>query len=202
MERVLSEVQGKLLIKVARQSIASFFEGDRREQYDGNEDPILDQKGMGFVTIEERGELRGCIGYLDHEMALRKTIWLAARSAAFHDPRFPPLRKWELPNILIEVSLLIPPCRIEVEDKRTIPEKIKVGRDGLIVKRGIYSGLLLPQVAVEYSWDSKTFLEYTCMKAGLRPDCWLEEKTEVFRFEGLTIKERNQEGDIEIKYFG
>jgi len=104
---------------------------------------------------------------------LLETVREAARAAAFHDPRFPPLRSSELPEIRLEISVLSRP--------RPVSDlgEIRVGRHGLIVRRGSRSGLLLPQVAEEYGWDRETFLSHTCVKAGLPEDSWREAGTEI-----------------------
>jgi hypothetical protein len=130
-----------------------------------------------FVTLTIRGRLRGCIGHIVGTRPLHETIAEMAGCAAFQDPRFPPLSRGELAELEIEISILGPvtPC----------PDvnKIEVGRHGLIVRRGGSSGLLLPQVAVEWKWDRETFLAHTCQKAGLPSDCWKRPGTDVLWFE-------------------
>jgi len=112
---------------------------------------------------------------------MRATIY-----AAFADPRFSPLKKEELKDISIEISILEPPVPVNKIDE------IKVGRDGLIIKKGNYQGLLLPQVATEFHLDRIKFLELTCKKAGLPPSCW-KEGALIFRFSADVFSE----GDIE-----
>jgi len=130
-----------------------------------------------FVTLTIRGRLRGCIGHIVGVRPLHETIAEMANCAAFQDPRFPPLSPGELPDLDIEISILGPvtPC----------PDlsQIEVGRHGLIVRQGHSSGLLLPQVAVDWKWDRETFLAHTCQKAGLPSDCWKRPGTAVFWFE-------------------
>ena len=98
----------------------------------------------------------------------------------------------------IEVSVLTPPEPIEGPPHER-PKKIKVGRDGLIVKKGIYSGLLLPQVPIEWGWDEEEFLSETCWKAGLPPDCWLDGDTEVYRFTAEIFEEEHPNGPVKRK---
>jgi len=100
-----------------------------------------------------------------------------AVQAAFHDPRFPSLTKSEFNSIDIEISVLTP----MIIEKN--PENVVVGRDGLYIVRGYNSGLLLPQVPVENSWDRETFLNQTCIKAGLPPGTWKEAETQIYRFQ-------------------
>jgi AmmeMemoRadiSam system protein A len=130
-----------------------------------------------FVTLKIGGRLRGCIGRLMGAGPLFETVWGMARAAAFEDPRFPPLTPQEFAEVEVEISILSPitPC--------PDVDKIEIGRHGLIVRRGFQSGLLLPQVAVEWKWDRTRFLEQTCRKAGLPPDAWRKPGTEILWFE-------------------
>lgn len=109
--------------------------------------------------------MRGCIGYIEPQKPLYRTVCECALAAALHDPRFDPVSPSELPSIKLEVSVLSP-----LED--ISPEQVEVGRHGLLVSRGFQRGLLLPQVAVEWKWDARKFLEETCTKAGLPTDAW------------------------------
>lgn len=155
----------------------------------------LMKKGLAFVTLEtylgDTTELRGCIGYVEAVAPLAEIVKKAAIAAAFSDPRFEPVVREEMDRILVEVTVLTKPEEVQVKNRRDLPKVIKVGRDGLIVEKGIiYSGLLLPQVPMEYCWDEETFLAETCIKAGLPPDCWLDEKVKVKRFEGIIFREK------------
>jgi AmmeMemoRadiSam system protein A len=127
---------------------------------------VLREKRGAFVTINKKGQLRGCIGYVQAYKPLYQTVEEMAAQAAFSDPRFDPVTEKELPDVEIEISVLTPLRRI----KRV--EEIEVGKHGILIEKGFYSGLLLPQVATEYGWDRKTFLEHTCLKAGLPADAW------------------------------
>lgn len=141
---------------------------------------------MGNTT-----RLRGCIGYIEAIAPLAEIVKMAAVAAAFSDPRFQPVSKEEINDILIEVTVLTKPEEIRVENRKDLPKVIKVGRDGLIVEKGIlYSGLLLPQVPMEYCWDEETFLAETCLKAGMSPNCWLDQRVKVKRFEGIIFREK------------
>jgi AmmeMemoRadiSam system protein A len=127
---------------------------------------VLKEKRGAFVTINKRGQLRGCIGYIQPYKPLYQTVEEMAAQAAFNDPRFDPVTERELPDLEIEISVLTPLRRIKDV------EEIEVGKHGILIEKGFYSGLLLPQVATEYGWDRKTFLEHTCLKAGLPTDAW------------------------------
>jgi AmmeMemoRadiSam system protein A len=119
-----------------------------------------------FTTLHLLGNLRGCIGYVLPTGSLYETVAETARAAAFDDPRFQPVTEDEAPHLTIEISVLSVPRAIR-------PEEIEVGKHGLIVSAGARRGLLLPQVPLEWEWDRETFLEQTCVKAGLSPDAWL-----------------------------
>lgn len=133
----------------------------------------LKVKRGAFVTLEKNHELRGCIGYILPISPLYKTVIEMAQSAALHDPRFKPVSPGELKNITVEISVLTVP------EKITDPNIIEVGKHGIIMKRGYNQGLLLPQVATDYGWERETFLEHTCLKAGLPRDAWQDKNTEI-----------------------
>jgi AmmeMemoRadiSam system protein A len=179
---MLTDDQGKILIKLARGSISSRFTGDNVEI--PNEEFLSEKLGV-FVTLKEKGDLRGCIGFPEPVFELGKGLIKAAQAAAFEDPRFRPVEDGEKFNI--EVSVLTKPVEL---DKGKLPEAIDVGTDGLIIRSAHSSGLLLPQVAVENRWDSKQFLEYACLKAQLPPGSWLDQGVKVFKFQCQIFQEQ------------
>ena len=138
--------------------------------------PVLKEKRGAFVTINKGGQLRGCIGYIQPYKPLSQTVEEMASQAAFNDPRFDPVTESELPDLEIEISVLTPLKRIKDI------EEIEVGKHGILIEKGSYSGLLLPQVATEYGWNRKTFLEHTCLKAGLPTNSWKDEDTVISIF--------------------
>ncbi len=153
-----------LLLRLVHQTIADALRGERVTPGPAPV-PHLDQPRGAFVTLHLEGQLRGCVGFIQPTRGLYLTIAEAALNAAFHDPRFLPVSEEEAPGLEVEISVLSPLQPI-------LPEQIVVGRHGLVVARGLYRGLLLPQVAVEQEWDAPTFLEQTCLKAGLPADAW------------------------------
>ena len=179
---MLSEEEGKFLLKLARKSIENYI--IRRKAMDVPEDtPETLKEHMGaFVTLNKRGMLRGCIGYSEPIKPLVNAVIEAAISAAVNDPRFPPVTADEVDDLEIEVSILTKPELIEVEKPEEYMDKIKIGEDGLIIERGPYKGLLLPQVAVEWGWNVEEFLYNTCTKAGLTADCWLFSDVKIYKF--------------------
>ena len=133
--------------------------------------------------MKKHGELRGCIGYIEGIKPLWEAVRDMARAAALEDPRFPPVRPEEVPELEIEISVLTPLWRVkDIKD-------IVIGRDGLIIRKGWRQGLLLPQVATEYGWDVKTFLEHTCLKAGLPRDAWKDPEAEIWAFSAEVFSE-------------
>lgn len=152
--------------------------------------PVFTRERGVFVTLTKKGDLRGCIGFPHAVMPLRDAIREAAISAATGDPRFPPVSPKELPDILVEVTILTEPEILHVPpDDR--PAAIEVGKHGLIVKGFGRSGLLLPQVPVEWGWDVMEFLDHTCMKAGLPKRCWSESSVQISTFEGQIFSEKS-----------
>lgn len=171
----LTDQEKNTLLDIAKNAIAAKI--NHREIPEWNIDSgNLKLKSGAFVTLKKQGRLRGCIGYIKAYKPLWETVQEMAVAAAFHDPRFPSLSAEEIQQLTFEISVLSPLKRIaDVND-------IEVGRHGLYVIRGQRSGLLLPQVATEYKWDRKTFLEETCHKAGLPPDAWKDKETEIYIF--------------------
>ena len=139
------------------------------------------------MTLHCDEELRGCIGRIRSSDPLYATVQEMAISAAFQDPRFPPLRSEEFAMLTIEISVLSPPEPIED------PERIVVGEHGLIISYGAYSGLLLPQVATEWEWDRETFLNHTCLKAGLAEDEWRRNGVRIEIFTAQVFSEMSEE---------
>jgi AmmeMemoRadiSam system protein A len=172
--------QQKLLLQLARQAIESRF--TKEPVIYPEDEAFKDRKGV-FVTLTKNGELRGCIGYIKGYKDLVPSIAEMAQSAAFHDPRFSPVKESELPQLRIEISVLS-----ELEPVKDINE-IVIGRDGLMLEHPYGSGLLLPQVAVEWNWDLKTFLEHICHKAGVRPGSWKDEQARLYRFSAEIFQE-------------
>ena len=192
---VLSLKQGRLLVKMARNAVESHFSNKKAEML---EEPWLEKKRGVFVTINSHptNELRGCIGFPLPVYPLRKAVYEAALSAAFSDPRFPPLRKDELKHVVFEVSVLTVPEELKFRTPEELLEKIKPGKDGLILELGGYSGLFLPQVWEQIP-QKEAFLSSLCMKAGIMdPDCWKRKGTKIYRFRAQIFRETKPYGEI------
>jgi uncharacterized protein (TIGR00296 family) len=186
---MLNKSEGDFLLKLARTAIETYIL--KGQVLNAPEPPSADLKeNMGvFVTLHENGELRGCIGYPEPVKPLLNALIEVAIGAATGDPRFAPLNSHELERIQVEVSVLTPPELIIVDKPSEYLEKINIGLDGLIIERGIFRGLLLPQVPVEWGWDKEEFLANTCMKAGMSPDCWLQEGVKIWSFQSQIFNE-------------
>ena len=190
--RELPDSDGKELVEAVRLIVTEFLTNKNKKKLSDDFQSRFSFKSGVFVTLNDRSGLRGCIGFPLPQKRLCDALVDAAISAATEDPRFSEVKQSELDEITFEVTVLTPPIEIKVSDPLEYPTQIRVGRDGLIVKHGIYSGLLLPQVPVEYGWTEEEFLGHTCEKAGLPRDIWKDPKTEVLRFEGIIFKEEHQ----------
>jgi len=179
-------MDGKELITLARSAIETKF---TKKYLDLTQYKHLSEKRGVFVTLTKDGELRGCIGFILPEFELAEGIVHAARAAAFDDPRFPALEPEELGEIRVEISLLTVPKPITVKSPEEYLKKIKIGRDGLIFRKGFHTGLLLPQVPVEYGWSIETYLEHLGLKAGLSAKAWKEPGVTIEAFQAEIFTE-------------
>jgi hypothetical protein len=188
---MLTAEEGKRGLRLARAAIEKYLTEHTKLKAPDDLPPIFDEQRGVFVTLNEFGALRGCIGYPYPVFALKEAIIDAAISAAVGDPRFPPVTRNELKKVTIELTVLTMPQVLHVKPAE-LPKHVEVGKHGLIVKKGLYQGLLLPQVATEYNWTAEEFLCQTCWKAGLPQDAWLESETEVSTFEGQIFREEGE----------
>jgi len=183
---MLDEKQRKTLLKIARDSITAVLTGTKVDLNANDYEETLRRPAGAFVTLKTaEGDLRGCIGSIQAVEPMYLAVASSAISAALRDPRFSPVRAAELPALHLEISVMGP-----IERVRNIDE-IEPGRDGLIISRGPYAGLLLPQVATEYGWGREEFLDHTCMKAGLPPGAWRSDQTRIERFSAEVFGEED-----------
>jgi AmmeMemoRadiSam system protein A len=184
----LSEQEGRLLLRVARESLRAYLDGrpapEAADLFEGATDPppALEAPRGVFVTLTSAGRLRGCTGYVEARVPLWEAVRDLAVASASRDRRFPPVTRDELDRLHIEVSVLTPPRPID-------PAEIEIGRHGLVVRMGAHAGLLLPQVAPEWGWDAAEFLARTCEKAGLPRDAWKAPGCEIRGFEAQIFDE-------------
>ena len=181
----------KMLLSLARESIESSLGLVSTEVSDSmrKSPSLLYEQSRGlFVTLKKReGDtsyaLRGCIGNLSGLSPLAESVATMAREAAFHDPRFVAVRLDELPDLVIEISILTKPKRI------TSYEQIRIGLDGVILSKGANRAVFLPQVATEQGWDTIEMLEHLCMKAGLSTSDWKDSRCELDVFQAEVFSE-------------
>ena len=185
----LNSGQRKKVLQLARSSIASKLGIPYNGIETGKGEDFFKEKRGVFVTLHKNGALRGCIGYISAVKPLAEAVEEMAEAAAFGDPRFQPLTKSEFNDIDIEVSVLSP-----IEPVKDTDE-IQVGRDGLIIRAGSRSGLLLPQVASENNWNKTQFLEHTCYKAGLPGDSWMSPEVTIEKFSAEIFGENEHNGE-------
>jgi AmmeMemoRadiSam system protein A len=179
----------RTLLVFARAAVEAAARGERRPTLDDAAlTPALTAAAAAFVTLHERGELRGCIGLMRYDVPLWINVCDAAAAAALDDPRFLPVTESEVPAIEVEVSVLEAP--IELSN----PDGFEAGRHGIVVERGLHRALLLPQVATEMGWGAEQMLDAVCRKAGLSGDAWREAQTRLFVFESVCFSEKELAG--------
>ena len=180
----LTETEKKTLLKIARDTLTSHVEGKGKPDLKNyNLTPRLKEKAGAFVTLHEKGQLRGCIGYIEGVAPLAETVRENACNASTEDPRFPPVQPSELKDIDIEVSVMSPLRKINS------PEEVIAGKHGVILKKGWHQGVFLPQVATEQRWDRETFLQHLGLKAGLDTEAYKD--AELFVFTAEVFGEKN-----------
>jgi AmmeMemoRadiSam system protein A len=182
-----SDADRALLLSVAREAITAHVE--RRQPRLAPIEGVLAQAGGAFVSLHAHGELRGCIGHIEADRPLGEVIPRCAVGACSTDPRFPAVTAEELAALAVEISLLGP------LEEAGGPEAIEIGRHGVLVESGWHRGLLLPQVATEWRWDSETFLAHTCRKAGLARDAW-KHGVKLWRFEAEVFGDAQAAGAV------
>lgn len=197
---MLSLEDGRSAVVFARLVVESVV---RKKPFDRSSlGPVFSEERGVFVTLSTfpEGDLRGCIGIPMPIMSLGEALVESGRSVV-RDPRFLPLSEDELEKMVVEVSVLTPPQLLKVDSSSEYLDQIVIGRDGLIVEKGGYRGLLLPQVPVEWKWDVKTFLEQTCAKAGLSHDEWKSGDVRILSFSAQIFSEKSPCGVVEERSF-
>ncbi|MDE1829516.1 MAG: TIGR00296 family protein [Thaumarchaeota archaeon] len=193
---IISDQDGDILVRTARYVVTEYLKNGKRVIPSDDVKSRFSFSSGVFVTLNKGEELRGCIGFPTPDRKLYQSLLYAAIASATEDPRFLPVKFDELGEISFEVTVLTPPEAIKVQDPSEYLSVIKVGRDGLVVKWEFGSGLLLPQVPVEYGWNEEEFLAHTCQKAGAPKDCWKQKSTMILRFEGIVFKETTPKGSV------
>jgi len=193
---LISEGEGAELVRLARRAVEIYL----------RESKVVKPEGEGvvkagvFVTLnyltENKEEhLRGCVGFPMPEKRLRQSVVEAAIASATEDPRFPPVDRQELDNMIFEVSVLSPPEQITTKPA-DYKKEIKIGQDGLVLRWRHGSGLLLPQVPVELKWGIDEYLANICYKAGAPADAWMDPATKLYKFQAIVFKEVEPNGNV------
>ena len=177
----------KQLLSLARFSIETYFRPPHTVLDPVEDSDLLKSKSGAFVTITLENKLRGCIGYIESDEELTKTVMDAAYQAAFHDPRFQPLNEDEFEIISLEISILSPPFALRNYDE------IVLGNHGLILEELGRKGLLLPQVPIEHGMDRDEYLSALCNKAGFHEDYWREKQIPLLAFTANVFSEKDEE---------
>lgn len=172
---------GRVLVATALEAIASALES-RPPRYPEPSPTLSSARGGLFVSLHRGGSLRGCIGHMSSPSLLVETAKAMASAAAFEDPRFEALERAELIDLEVEITVLGELFAISG------PGDFEIGRHGLFIAARGRSGVLLPQVAVEYGWEPETFLAQVCHKAGLEPSTWRSPAVELYAFEGTVFR--------------
>jgi AmmeMemoRadiSam system protein A len=173
----LRDAEKSLLLRIARETLVEHLTAGTTPEY-AFEEPGLLQEVAAFVTLRRRnGDLRGCIGRVEVSQPLYRTVQDCAISAATNDYRFQPVTANELADIVIEISALSPFRAIKE------PHEIHIGRHGLLIRKDLHVGLLLPQVASDRKWSRDEFLRAICLKASLPPNAWRDADLYVFTAE-------------------
>ncbi len=193
---VISDSQGESLVHLARRAVTEYLAESTVIAPAGN----FDTEAGVFVTLNyqtarKEEHLRGCIGFPVSEKKIDQAVIEAAIAAATEDPRFPPVDLQELRNITFEVSVLTAPEEIKCEPSE-YRKTIKIGRDGLILRWKGCSGLLLPQVPVELTWDIDEYLTHICHKAGAPPEALMDAGSKLYRFRAIVFKELEPGGSV------
>jgi AmmeMemoRadiSam system protein A len=178
--KTLSEGSRNYLLSLVRRSIGTGLD-DEDIPGDPPDDPLVHRPCGAFVTLKKGGALRGCIGRMESSRPLWETVAMMARAAAFEDPRFPPVTREELEGLSVEISVLTPFQPLED------PLDVRVGTHGLLVEKGIFRGVLLPQVATEQGWTAEEFLRNVCLKASLPEDAWKDPDVKLSVFSAVVF---------------
>jgi uncharacterized protein (TIGR00296 family) len=195
-----SDNDGVFLVNLARKTVDEIVKTKQKLKTPDDTPKHLHEKSGVFVTLnsilEGPANLRGCIGRPYPSSPLVEATIDSAVDSAINDPRFPAVTPKELDTILVDLSVLTPPKKIEYSKPEELLDLVKVGRDGLIAVRGMFRGLLLPQVPVDWKWDTEEYLQHTCNKAGLSADLWKDPETEFMSFQAEIFGEEQPRGKI------
>ena len=185
---MLSSKNQKLLLNLARRSIEYYLDTNKILNPDLADIPfeICEKRGV-FITLYQNKQLRGCIGYIEPIKDIWKAVIENAVNAAFFDTRFKPIKREDLDNITIEISILSPLKKITYDKPEELLDKIK-RNTGIVIKKGMHSATYLPDVW-QFFQTKAEFLDNLCLKAGLKADSWETTQLEVFYYDAEVFSE-------------
>ncbi|MGY5860177.1 MAG: TIGR00296 family protein [Candidatus Thorarchaeota archaeon] len=200
MSNAYSDEDGNFLVELARKTVDEYVTQNKKSKIPEDTPEHLKEKSGVFVTLNsttgDSVSLRGCIGRPYPSQPLVEAVIDSSVDSAVNDPRFPPVNAKDLDSIIVDLSVLTPPKKIEYSNPEELLNLVKVGRDGLIAVQGMWRGLLLPQVPVDWKWNTLEYLEHTCNKAGLPVNAWKNPKTEFMSFQAEIFGEEKPRGNI------
>jgi len=179
---MLNKSEASTLLQIAREAILHQVEGQNYSPTPQEEKTLNERSGC-FVTIKQNDQLRGCIGNFQARQPLYREVAQMAAASATEDPRFEPMSPADIDDFTLELTVLSP--LEKVEDTGSI----EIGKHGIYIEKGVHRGVLLPQVATEHGWDRTTFLQQTCLKAGLPGNAWQAADADIYIFSGQIITE-------------
>ncbi len=183
MDVIIPPDSQRRLIHLSRRTLNNFVRGIERKNEE-IDDLYLQCRDYGaFVSLHRQEELRGCIGNCTPNNTLSQVVIEMTEAAASRDFRVAPISESELDEIRIEITVLSSLTRV------LDPSLLEIGKHGLFIEQKGTRGVLLPQVATRYNWDVETFLQQTCIKAGLKKNAWKSATTEISSFTALIIEE-------------
>lgn len=187
LENELSKEEQKRLLEIAQESLESYMKQGKIKKFEET-NPLLNKQMGAFVTLNKNNQLRGCIGVFEANVPLYQVVAETVISSAINDPRFKPVTKDELDKLEYEISVLTPLKKVDSW------KDIEIGKHGVQIKKGMRSGVFLPQVATDNNWDLDTFMSVLCtQKAGLPSNCWKDSETDIYVFTAQVFDEQDVE---------
>lgn len=177
----------QFLLKLARQTLKHYFDTGKILDVSVSNKELNEKLGT-FVTLHKNSQLRGCIGHIEPVQEVYKDVIDNALSAAFDDPRFNPLQKDELKDVVIEISVLTQPQKLIYTSIDDLLNKLQPLRDGVVIKKGRHGATYLPQVWEDLA-NKEDFLSSLCEKAGLPTDEWRTCQLEVLTYQAEVFYE-------------
>lgn len=200
---MLAIEEATFLLKLARETVAESVSNETKEEENAVLQELGKKRGI-FVSLREfdkssknAGSRIILSGYSLPTFPIVEAVKNASLNISIHILRSSLQELSEfLKNVVFELTILTDPKKIVVEEPIRYPREIEIARDGLIVQRNFYTGVILPQVAIEKRWNAIEFLSECCMEAKLPADAWLEKETSVYKFQTQVYRELEPNGEV------